>query len=457
MRPASMERRTGREEWLEFLPAALEIQETPPLPAARWLVRIILLFFVAAAAWAWIGKVDIVATAPGRTIPAGRVKIIQPLETAVISRIRVSEGQRVGRGQVLIEFDPTRAEADRARLRSEALALQAERARLAVLLDAAQADTPPPDLEAALSARLPVGLERRLAAVTMQRAASAWAAYQAELLALDGEIAARRAEWESVREHVVQLEATNPLIAERAASAARLLARQFGSRMQWLELEQQRIEGVKARDMQLRRLDALDAAATGLAQQKAAREAAFQEKLAAALGEAGRQLAALDLELRKADELVNRHALAAPVSGTVQRLAVHTVGGVVTPAQELMQVVPETDLLEVEAWILNRDIGYVQSGQAAAVKVETYPFTRFGTIAGTVRDVARDAVPDERLGPVYPARIRLARRSMTVDGVQVPLVPGMAVTVELKLGARRIVEFLLSPMLRYREESMRER
>lgn len=456
--PAGWNRGRGRGEWLEFLPAALEIQETPPLPVARWLLRTILLFFAAAAAWAWIGKVDVVATAAGHTVPAGRVKIIQSLEMAVVSRIRVSEGERVGRGQVLIEFDPTQAAADRARLWAEALALHVDRERLETLLEAAQAGSHPPQvLEPMLRPRLPAELDPGQAGVTLQRASNEWAAHDAELQALDRDIAARRAERDSVREHILQLEATIPLVAERAESARRLLARQLAARVQWLELEQQRIERVKERDIESRRLAALNAATAGLEQQKAARAAAFQEKLSAGLEETQRRLNAIDQELRKADDRVARHTLVAPVSGTVQRLAMHTVGGIVTPAQELMQIVPEADILEVEAWVQNRDIGYVRRGQAAAVKVETFPFTKFGTIAGVLRDVALDAVPDDRLGPVYPARVRLARQSMTVDGVPVPLMPGMAVTVEFKLGARRIIEFILSPLLRYRDESLRER
>ena len=449
----------------EFLPAVLEIQETPPMPVAHWLLRTIMLFFAAAGAWAWIGMVDVVVTAAGRTVPAGRVKVIQPLETAVIRRILVAEGERAGRGQVLVELDPTQAAADLARLQGQALSLQVDRARLETLLEAtrARSEAGPGGsdrsraLDAALQSRLPGKLDPWQAELAQQRMSNEWLAHQAGLQALDREIAARRAERDSAWERILQIDATIPLIAERAASMERLLARQLAPRVQWLELEQQRIERVKERDIELRRRAGLDAAVAGAEQQMSARTAAFTEKLSTELEETRGRLAAIGQEIRKAEERIARHTLTAPVSGTVQRLSVHTVGGIVTPAQELMHIVPEADRLEVEAWIMNRDIGYVREGQAAVVKFETFPFTKFGTIAGTLRGVARDAVPDDRLGPVYLARVRLSRQAMTVNGRPAPLTPGMAVTVELKLGSRRIIEFILSPFLRYRDESLRER
>lgn len=149
--------------------------------------------------------------------------------------------------------------------------------------------------------------------------------------------------------------------------------------------------------------------------------------------------------------------LTAPVDGTVQQLAVHTVGGVVTPAQPLMMIVPKDNMIEVEAYVENKDIGFVNPGQAAVVKIETFPLTKYGTIEAKVTHVSNDAVNDEKRGLIFPARVNLARSTIQVENKTVNLSPGMAVTVEVKIAQRRVVEYFLSPLMQYKDESLRER
>ena len=175
------------------------------------------------------------------------------------------------------------------------------------------------------------------------------------------------------------------------------------------------------------------------------------------LHEAEAKSTALDQELAKARDRDRDMRLVAPVAGTVQQLAVHTVGGVVTPAQPLLVVVPRENTLEVEAVLQNKDIGFVRVGQGAEVKIETFPFTKYGTIPGEIVAVSSDAIQDEKLGLFYAARVRLARTSLDVEGRRVNLSPGMAVTVEVKTGVRRVVEYFLSPLLQHQQESLRER
>jgi hemolysin D len=150
--------------------------------------------------------------------------------------------------------------------------------------------------------------------------------------------------------------------------------------------------------------------------------------------------------------------LRAPIDGVVQQLAVHTVGGVVAAGDELMLIVPRSGGLEIEAWIANKDIGFVHAGQAATVKVETFPFTTYGTIDGELAALAADAVNDDERGLVYRARVTL-QTTLVVSraGRAMALGPGMAVSVEFALGRRRIIEFLAAPLLRYRAEALRER
>jgi len=149
--------------------------------------------------------------------------------------------------------------------------------------------------------------------------------------------------------------------------------------------------------------------------------------------------------------------LRAPVEGTVQQLAIHTVGGVVTPAQALMAIVPSEELLEVEATVLNKDIGFVRPGQRATVKVESFPYTRYGYLEGIVETVSHDAAQDENLGLIFPARVKLQNASLVIDGVKVMLTPGMSLSVEIKTGKRRVIDYLLSPLQEHTTEAFKER
>ena len=162
-------------------------------------------------------------------------------------------------------------------------------------------------------------------------------------------------------------------------------------------------------------------------------------------------------ELIKAKNRSVKQTLVAPINGVVQELAVHTIGGVVTPAQKLMVLVPEREQLEIEAWVDNKDIGFVNENDKAEIKVEAFPFTKYGTIDGTIKTLSRAAVPLEKVGLVFYARVGMERNVIQVENKSVELTPGMNVTVEIKTGARRIIEYFLAPLLRGVKESIRER
>lgn len=173
--------------------------------------------------------------------------------------------------------------------------------------------------------------------------------------------------------------------------------------------------------------------------------------------EAEQKVSELTQELVKAEVRSDQMRLVSPVDGTVQQLVVHTIGGVVTPAQPLMLVVPVDQVVEVEAFIENKDIGFVNAGDEAEVKLETFQYTKYGTIKATVTHVSHDAIVDEKRGLIYSMRVKLERGAMQVESKLVNLSPGMAATVEVKTGKRRVIEFFLSPLLRYQDESLRER
>jgi hemolysin D len=446
---------------LDFLPAALEIQEKPPSPLGRAIVWSIVAFISIAIVWAMIGEIDIVATAQGKIVPSGRVKVIQPLEIGVVRHIHVLEGERVQAGDLLIELDPTATRADLGRLEMELIGARLDQARYRQLERMTAEASYDPEQRRAMVLELPPELERQISAsdiaLQTEMLKSECSEHRARLATLDNTIASREAELAALAEDVKKLEGTLPLITRRADALKGLLAKKLAAEQAWLELEEKRIDQQQELAVQKNRTRQVEASIREARQQREALDAEFRHQLLAKLSETDRRIDQLQQERVKAAQRTELQHLTAPVSGVVQQLAVHTIGGVVTPAQELMKIVPESENLEVEAWILNKDIGFVEEGQAAEVKIETFPFTKYGTIDADVIDVSNDAITDEKNGLVYAARVLLQKSAIKLEAKRVNLVPGMAVTVEVKTGTRRLIEFVLSPLLRYKQESLGER
>jgi hemolysin D len=281
--------------------------------------------------------------------------------------------------------------------------------------------------------------------------------YQARQLQLQAEIARRRAELNATQEQVTKLEQTAPIARQRAQDYQKLVNEHFMSRHGYLEREQARIEQEQDLATSRSKVAEIHAALTEAQQQQATLAAETRRQLLDQLNVASQKAASLKQEEIKADQRNRLMRLTAPVAGSVQQLAVSTVGGVVTPAQPLMVIVPKENVLEVEAMLPNKDVGFVNPGQDAEVKVETFPFTKYGTLRGEVTQVSSDAIQDEKLGLIYSTRVRLVRDTLRVENKTVRLTPGMAVTVEVKTGTRRVIEYFLSPLMQYGNESLRER
>ena len=436
-----------KKEELEFLPAVLEIQESPPSPLGRIMLWVFVAFFIIAIAWAIIGKIDIVAVAQGKIIPGDRIKVIQPLEIGTVLAIHVQEGQTVKQGDPLIELDATSSGADQQRLRNELMTAQLDAARLRAL----SATAP----ETAFT--LPAHADRAQAALQKQMLRNQLEEQAARLSALDSAITQRQAEYATTQDTVAKLEATLPLITQRTQSLKNLADKKLVAENSYLELEQQRLEQHHDLATQRNRLHEITAAIASAEQQRLALHAEFKRTTLTELAKTEERITALHQELIKAQQRTTLQRLTAPVSGVVQQLAIHTVGGVVTPAQQLMVIVPNEHTLEVEALVQNKDIGFVHAGQAAEIKIETFPFTKYGIIDAEIRHLSNDAIADEKLGLIYAARVLMKTSVINVEGKQVNLTPGMAVTVEIKTGKRRLIEYFLSPLLQYTQESVRER
>ena len=427
-----------------FLPAALEIQETPVHPAPRRAMWAILVLFCLVLAWSIFGKVDIVAVAPGRIVVSDRTKVVQPLETGIIRAIHVRDGDKVKAGQLLIELDPTTAAADSRSVeeQSQAARMDADRAR--ALLDAlassqglTSATLPDPSAQAQLQAE--------------------WSDIGARIARLNAEIVRRQAEIATAREVVTKLQTTLPLARQREADFKALTEQGFVAGHAGQDRARERIEIERELATQTARLREVEATLAESERGRAAYLAETRRNLNDRQVKATQDLAQLRQQGAKTLQRESLTRLTASVAGTVQQLAVYSTGGVVTPAQTLMVIVPEGNEVTAEVVIENKDIGFVNAGQAAEVKVETFSFTRYGTVPATVTWVTGDAVNDEKRGAIFPATLRLGREVIDVDGKPVRLAPGMAVTAEVKIGRRPVIEFLLTPLRQTMHEGLRER
>lgn len=436
----------------EFMPAAIEIEKTPASPVGRVILYVIISLFVIAGLWATFGKIDIVATASGKIVPNERIKVIQPLETASVAGIHVEEGQMVKEGDPLITLDTSLTQADVRRLQQEWVSVAVQVIRLQALADwfeqpATEAPTIHTDDKALVIA---IPEQQDLLNQEVNEIDSRLGGFLQEAGRLNAERDMAKAEL-SKNERLLTV------LGERVNAYEVMLEKQLGSRMDYLEVKQQQIEVEENIAVQRARIAQLEASIQASEFERQTFTSEHHKQTLDQLQQARVQASSLFEEKVKAQRRDSQHRLKAPIGGQVQQLDVHTVGGVVTPAQPLLVIVPEQSAMEVEALVLNKDIGFVHEGQGAEVKIDTFNFTKYGVIDAEILSLSDDAIQHEELGLVYGARIKLHQDGLQVGDRWVKLSPGMSVVVEIKTGQRRLIEYFLSPLLRYKNESVRER
>ncbi len=388
----------------------------------------------------------------------------------MVRAIHVQDGQSVKAGDVLIELDPTMSGAELGHLRSDLVTTQLEVARLRAAL--AGHTNPLEDFHA------PVGASPTLIEMQRQFLISQSTEQNAKLAEVDRQLAQKEAERATITATIAKLHATIPLLQQRVDVRKYLTDKELGSKLQYLTDLQDLVGQQQDLLVQQSRYHEADAAVAALTETRTKVQSEYRRTLFDELAKAEQKAGGLAQDVIKAEERTKLQLLTAPVDGVVQQLAVHTVGGVVTPAQALAVVVPADSHLEIEAMVSNRDIGFVHAGQEAEIKIDTFSFTRYGLLSGKVLNVSQDAitrdVPQDKNSDKtpgtqtassepkgqemnYAARVSLDRAQMQVDDKLVNLSPGMAVTVEIKTGSRRIISYLLSPVLKYKQEVLRER
>jgi hemolysin D len=460
----------------EFLPAALEIYRTPPSPVAVSFIWVICALFAAALAWSYFGWMDIHAIAAGKIQPSGRSKVVQPLEPGRVAAVLVENGGRVEAGDTLVELDPTETAADQeARLRDlEAASAESTRRQAAIAAAKFDRQTIPIDFPQSISAPIRGREQAVLRADLAQLAAN--------LDSLKAQAAQTRAAISRLADSVAARDKVIALTKERVEMRELVDKRGAGSRSQIIDALERHQTEVTTQVGEQGQLRESTAALAATEKKMAETVAQFIADQSQKLAEAQRKRDRLAQELIKAQSKNERTRLRAPVTGVVEQLAVTTVGQVVTSGQALLTIVPPEAPLEIEAMILNKDVGFVRAGQPAIIKVDAFPFTRYGTLDGTVTKISADAV-DMRNAPnlseaaatvrpqgappasssasapemAFPATVTLSRRTIDVDGTEVKLSPGMTVSVEVQTGRRRIIDYILSPLREMASKAAHER
>jgi hemolysin D len=400
----------------------LSLQEKPLSPTARWTARTLMMVVVGTVLWSILGTVDIMVTASGKIVPSARTKTITAVDTAVVRALHVEEGSTVKQGEVLIELDTSASDADHDKADGDALmaALQVARSRALI---AAIDRLAPPQMPAVEGAPPAQWLEAR------SQLEGQYRDFHARLVRIEADLA-RYAE-------------DLPLATRRANDYRALLEEHDVSEHAWIEQEQARIAlAGELADAQAQR-SALIAEA-----RKEAQDALTQ---GLKTGAASRQ------DERRAGEHSKLLKLLTPVDGTVQQLTIHTIGAAVPAAQPLMMIVPRDERIEIEAYLENKDVGFVQEGQPAEVKIDAFEYTKYGTLPAHITHVSHDAVDVDKKGLLYTVKIALDRSSILVDGRVMPLTAGMSASAEIKTGSRRVIEYVLSPLVQHAHEALHER
>jgi hemolysin D len=467
----------ARRDDQEFLPAALEILESPPSPVRMAMILFFAWFVVIALVWTYFGRFDIVAIAQGKIQPPGRVKIIQPVESAKVQTIAVKNGTKVKEGDVLVVFDPQDARADVEALKFTKWALEAEIIRSTSALayaenrNASTQGTPPswpPEIPEEIRNRE----ERVLNADIAQ--------LESSLVSNEAEIALKQAEKQRLADMVEAQTTLLSNLQDRVTMRSTLAKSGAGSRASLIDGKETMLRETATLTGYRGNYSEADASLKVLSSESKKILQTFIADNTRKIAEAGKTLDEANQRLIKAEIRLANMTLRSPAAGIVQASVIYTIGQVVTPAQDIMRIVPETKTLEVEAYIPNKDIGFIEIGQDVAVKVESFPYMRYGMLAGKVSNIAYDAIPMADAAQiegnpasasesqtfagaqrvqnlVFPITITLERPELMVEGRMIPVSPGMSVSAEIKTGSRRIIEYLFSPLFEVSAEAMREK
>lgn len=420
----------------EFKPLLTEIEERPASPAGRIMFWTLMATLIATVTWLCLAEVDVVVTARGKAVPDGQVKVVQPLDGGLVAAIKVKEGQSVKKGQVLLEIDPSTTEPELRATQKQLSLASLEIARLQATI-AGRGFAYLNSTQQQLHAAGVENLQRQQAAKDKELTA-----LQEQVNQVQAELNQNRSLLAVARERLVRYEEVENIVAKSDMETARNEVTSLDAAI------------VKCKA----KLAELNENSHRLAEEREQLLQSFKVENLEKLAE--REKIVTDLSARKT-ELSFKHRkqhLVAPVDGTVTELLVHTVGGVVSPAQKLLSIMPAKTPVLLEAEVSNDDIGFVKEGLPVHIKVDTYDFQKYGTIEGKLERISLDSFNDHRSGAnFYRMHVRPVLNKLVVNGRREKMLAGMTGTCEICVGKRKVLDLLLYPILRDWHEGVQVR
>ena len=447
-----------------FHPETLAVEESPSSPI-HWRVMFALTAMViCAGTWAYVGRLASYLTANGKVQTAGRTKVLEPRVSGKVVKILVTDGDTVKSNAILVELDPTDALVDRTILDHKLTDLRAENQRLAMEVQAARVDTIDPNTRIQWDKDVPPVVRAREEGV----AQAALAKLAAQVKALLSQKHAKEAERDKFAGNIAAQKALVAITQENLTMIESLMKSGYNSQAKYLDMKAQLDDQQVTQTAYEGSLESAKQAILVIDSQIATAREVFVATATNTISTNEQTIVDLAQQLIKAQQTLANMTLRAPVSGIIHVSGVTTVGQIVKPGQQLMQIVPSDAPLEVLAYVSNTDIGFIRKGDLASIKITAFAFKTYGSIDGTVIDIANDALAlqgkttvqtsslDGEYGPTsdaqktgnlqFPITVRAARATMMVDGKEVALIPGMAVEVEVLTENRRAIDYLLSPI-----------
>ncbi|OBQ46379.1 HlyD family type I secretion periplasmic adaptor subunit [Halodesulfovibrio spirochaetisodalis] len=430
----------SRDDSHYFKPILTEIEETPPNPLGSLVLWVIITIIFVSIIWLTFGETEIVVSGQGKFIPSGKVKVVQPLETGVIRKILCDRGEEVSKGQLLVEIDPSATDPTIESLREELKTYEITIMRLESLISD-RPFTPEENI-----------FGKECVQVQQDIYTSLRNGHQKQLAAKNDELLKSNQQLKGLsleKEGYVDLLSTYEEQKTRLDPIVDIIPRN-----EYNEILRKILQNQIASNNVSAKIKEVTTHIELLQHQKEALQYNFTNKLSEELADSSMKLASTKARLDRISFSNKKQNIVSPVAGTINEVFITTEGGVVTPAEKLISIVPKDSPLIVETKVLNKDVGFIEKDMPVTVKVNAFTYQRYGTLEGTVSQISKDSIKDEKLGDIYKVYISITDPRLKVDGEMVPMSSGMTVLAEINVGTRRLIEFFIYPLIKYLDEGL---
>ena len=421
----------------EFKPLLIEIEDKPLNPLGRIILYLVLAIMVFATAWLILAKVDVVVSAQGKVIPSGEIKILKPLESGVVSKIFVKESDKVKKGDILIQIDPTVTDASLSSKQDDLAVIDSDIVLLEALIN--ESNLSKDELNKLNSSQLSLYNSQK------QILASTYESNKAKLNSAKLDIKANESE----------VNRLSLLLSKEEEAKARLQkVLDLIAKKEYEEVSKNIINLKEQRDIALYRLKESNKKLEEIIEENQKAIKTIKSNWIETSLNKEKEKRELSAQINAILFSNKTQQIKSPVDGFVGKLLVHTEGGVVSPNDNLISIVPSDAPLIIKANVLNKDIGFLKLGQEVAVKIDTFSFQKYGLLQGNIIEISKDAIEDEKLGLIYEIKIKPKSLDIKVEGETKRLEIGMSVIAEVKTGKRRVIELFIYPIIKYMDEGL---